>query len=252
MKRLLLPLITVLALTTLPAAHAADDCVDGCIDVYTQNGQLIIEGRKGSGPISKKYIAPQTPPKKKVVSSPPVKKKAVAPKPRSTFKPPVTLQPAKKVVKRKAVKRVAPPTPRATAQSLADRLIKLLPAPGLRYQPGYEPLVHMPIYFATGLPQTFNTVVDVIGEEVNVQLVPHFHYDFGDGQSLDTTDVGGFYPHQGVTHTYTEPGEYNVRVDIVWGGVFITKGISKAVRGAIELVINAPITVVATTNRFMN
>ena len=242
MKRLLLPLIALLTLTQIPSAFPADECSDGCIDVYTKNGQLVIEGRKGSGPVSKTYIAP-----KKVT-----KKKVVTPKARSTFKPPITVQPAKKkpVTKKPAVRKS--PKPKATQESFADRLIKLLPSPGLKYQPGYEPLVNMPVYFSSGLPSTFTTAVDVVGERVNVELVPHFHYDFGDGTTLDTTDVGGFYPHKGVTHTYKEPGEYNVRLDIVWGGIFITRGISKAVRGAIELVINAPVTVVATTNRFMN
>ena len=249
MKRLLLLLICLVLLSPLatPAARASD-CIDGCIDVYTENGTLIIEGRKGNGPLSKRVLATPKPR--------PVTKKVVKPKVRSTFKPPIAVQkptvkksPAKKKPRAKATPL---PKPSATTESLADRLIKLLPTPGLRYQPGYEPLVRMPVYFSSGLPESFNTVVDVIGERVTVKLVPHFHYDFGDGTTLDTTNVGGFYPNQGVTHTYKQPGEYNVRVDIVWGGVFITKGLSKAVRGAIELVINAPITVVATTNRFMN
>jgi len=249
MKRLLLPLLCAVVLHgfTLPTAEAAD-CIDGCIDVYTDNGKLIIEGRKGNGPISKKIAA-----KPKKVAAP--KKKVVRPKAASTYKPPITIQ--KPTVKKQSTtprkkKPRATPKPTPTTESLADRLIKLLPTPGLRYQPGYEPLVNMPVYFSSGLPESFNTTVDVIGERVSVKLVPHFHYDFGDGTTLDTTNVGGFYPDGEVTHTYKEPGEYNVRVDIVWGGVFITKGLSKAVRGAIELVINAPITVVATTNRFMN
>ena len=241
MKRLLLPLIAALGLATLQAPPSlASECIDGCIDVYTENGRLVIEGRKGSGPISKKI---------------PAKPKVAKPK---VTKPKVTKPVAKKVAPRKPVTKkpvtrkraAAKPTP--SPASFADRLIKLLPTPGLRYQPGYEPLVRMPVYFSTGLPQSFNTVVDVVGERVTVKLAPHFRYDFGDGTTLETADVGGFYPDGGVTHTYKAPGEYNVRVDIVWGGVFITKGASKAVRGAIELVINAPITVVATTNRFMN
>ena len=254
MKRLLLPLCCALVLATLSAPPVqAADCIDGCIDVYTDNGKLIIEGRKGNGPISKRTLAT---PKPRTATKKVIRKKVVLPKARSTFKPPVTIQKpvAKKSSQKKIVRKKSTPRPKpsTSAESFADRLIKLLPTPGLQYQPGYEPLVHMPVYFSSGLPESFNTVVDVIGERVTVKLVPHFHYDFGDGTTLDTTDVGGFYPNKGVTHTYKEPGEYNVRVDIVWGGVFITKGLSKAVRGAIELVINAPITVVATTNRFMN
>lgn len=246
MKPLFLSIICacVAGVLIAPPARAAD-CIDGCIDVYTENGQLIIEGRKGSGPITKKVPAP-----KRVV------KRAV--KPKSAFKPPISIVAPKKVAKpankptKKVVRKKSTPKQTPSAESFADRLIKLLPTPGLKYQPGYEPLVRVPVYFSTGLPQSFSTVVDVVGERVNVQLTPHFHYDFGDGTTLDTTDVGGFYPDGRVTHTYAQPGEYNVRVDIVWGGVYITKGLSKAVRGAIELVVNAPITVVATTNRLMN
>lgn len=257
MKRSLLPLICALVLSPFiaPPAHAAE-CIDGCIDVYTENGKLIIEGRKGSGPISKRVLA--TPKAKTVAKKVPTKKvptkKVVKPKARSSYQPPITVKKptVKKSAPRKKPTAKATPKPKPTTESLADRLIKLLPTPGLQYQPGYEPLVNMPVYFSSGLPESFNTVVDVIGERVSVKLVPHFHYNFGDGTTLDTTNVGGFYPDGKVTHTYKQPGEYNVRVDIVWGGVFITKGLSKAVRGAIELVVNAPITVVATTNRFMN
>ena len=234
-------------------AKAGDDCIEACIDVYTENGKLVIEGRKGSGPVTKTVIGPRATASAKAPAKKSAKKTVTTPKPKATFKPPIIIQaPIVKKAPRQTVarKRVVKATPTATRESLADRLIKLLPTPGLRYQPGYEPLINMPVYFSSGLPTAFNTVVDVVGEKVDVKLVPHFHYDFGDGQSLDTTDVGGFYPHDGVTHTYTQPGEYNVRVDISWGGTFIVKGAPKAVRGAIELVINAPITVVATTNRF--
>lgn len=244
MKRLILPLIAAMAVSVLQSASSyAAECTDGCIDVYTENGTLVIEGRKGDGPISAKVPAQ---PKRTVRTPRPRTTQAAKPKvaKRVTVRKPVTKKPV--------VRKRSTPRPTPTPASFADRLIKLLPTPGLRYQPGYEPLVRMPVYFSSGLPESFNTVVDVVGERVTVKLAPHFHYDFGDGTTLDTADVGGLYPHDGVTHTYKEPGEYNVHVDIVWGGVFITRGVSKAVRGAIELVINAPITVVATTNRFMN
>ena len=57
-------LIICLLLTTfLPIATAsAADCVDSaCIDVYTQDGQIIIEGKKGSGPtaIAKPKVKPR-------------------------------------------------------------------------------------------------------------------------------------------------------------------------------------------------
>ena len=63
---LLQPLISVLPVS---AANAAE-CVDNaCIDVYTQDGQIIIEGKKGSGPKAKvkpRAVKPPAP-KPKVV-----------------------------------------------------------------------------------------------------------------------------------------------------------------------------------------
>ena len=40
-------------LTPMNTASAADCEDSACIDVYTQDGQIIIEGKKGSGPKAK-------------------------------------------------------------------------------------------------------------------------------------------------------------------------------------------------------
>jgi hypothetical protein len=57
MRKLLICLLLTLPIP-LNTAGAAD-CVDtACIDVYTQDGQIIIEGKKGSGPKAK--VKPRT------------------------------------------------------------------------------------------------------------------------------------------------------------------------------------------------
>ena len=39
-----------------PPVDAADCTLKACIDVYTQDGHIVIEGRKGSGPKSTKAV----------------------------------------------------------------------------------------------------------------------------------------------------------------------------------------------------
>jgi opacity protein-like surface antigen len=56
MKKLL-ALSLIMTSLSLPAQAA--DCIEkACIDVYTQDGKIVIEGRKGSGPVEKKAVAP--------------------------------------------------------------------------------------------------------------------------------------------------------------------------------------------------
>ena len=68
MRKLLIYLLLSL-LTPLSTASAADCQDNACIDVYTQDGQIIIEGKKGSGPKAKvkpRAVKPPAP-KPKVV-----------------------------------------------------------------------------------------------------------------------------------------------------------------------------------------
>lgn len=241
----------VLALTT-PSA-VAEDCIDtACINVYTENGQLIIEGRKGTGPVSRQVIKAEP-----STTKAPAKKKA-KPKPKVTAKPttaPPIPWPTKKVIvkKRPVKKRIAKPlvSPTPSAQSLADRLIKALPAPGLAYQPGYEPLVNIPVYFSSGLPLFFRTSVEIVGDYVDVELKPSFFYDFGDGTTMTTDSPGGFYPDGKVTHAYKKAGTYVVSCTASWGGTFKHLGVDRPIPGQIAITTAAPITVVPTSNRFL-
>jgi len=56
MKRTIV--IALIALL-LPAPARAQECIEkACIEVYTQDGKIVIEGRKGTGPVEKKSVAP--------------------------------------------------------------------------------------------------------------------------------------------------------------------------------------------------
>ena len=246
MRKLLIYLLLSL-LTPLNTASAAD-CVDAaCIDVYTQDGQIIIEGKKGSGPKAK----PRTvkPPKPKVV-------KPIFPEliPRPTAKPTPKPTPPTKSKPKRTYKPRTKPTLKPKAEesvSLNDRLIKLLPTGGIAYQPEAEPLVNVPIYFWSDLPTQFATRVTVVGEVVDVLLRPGFVWSFGDGTFLSTTDAGGPYPNGKIKHTYKNPGIYPITLVQSWNGNWTHNGTTRAITGTIKTTVFAVVTVVIAPTRFM-
>ena len=246
MRKLLICLL-LSQLAPLNTASAAD-CVDAaCIDVYTQDGQIIIEGKKGSGPKAK----PRTvkPPKPKVV-------KPIFPEliPRPTAKPTPKPTPPTKSKPKRTYKPRPKPTLKPKAEesvSLNDRLIKLLPTGGIAYQPEAEPLVNVPIYFWSDLPTQFATRVTVVGEVVDVLLRPGFVWSFGDGTFLSTTDAGGPYPNGKINHTYKNPGIYPITLVQSWNGNWTHNGTTRAITGTIKTTVFAVVTVVIAPTRFM-
>lgn len=246
MRKLLICLLLSL-LAPLSTASAAD-CEDAaCIDVYTQDGQIIIEGKKGSGPKAKPRTVKPPAPKPTVVKPifpelipRPTPKPLPSPKTKQTYKPRIKPTP-KPTLKPKATKSV----------SLTDRLIKLLPTGGIAYQPEAEPLVNVPIYFWSDLPTQFATRVTVVGEVVDVLLRPGFVWSFGDGTFLNTTDPGGPYPYGKIKHTYKNPGSYPIILVQSWNGNWTHNGTTRAITGTIKTTVFAVVTVVTAPTRFM-
>jgi hypothetical protein len=241
--RLILITALIISLQT-PTSYAAD-CVKACVDVYTQNGEIVIEARKGSGPSSSKVTKPKTvKPKVVIKTKPVVKPKVVAP----IKKAPIKKSPAKPA--KKPVKKAAPKV--VVATSLSDRLSKSLPTGGISYQPNFKPLIHTPVYFWNDLPSVFRTQVNLIGETIDVVLRPSYVWSFGDGSSFATTDPGGPFPEGKVTHIYSQPGIYPVLLTTTWNGSFSHNAIERAITGQIKKVSALTITVVAAPTRFMN
>ncbi len=242
------PLIALsLLLLVTPTLHSvafADECLTtACVDVYTQDGKIIIEGRKGSvsAPPAKsaptKKAAPVQP--KKVVP-PPVKKKVSPPTPKVT----------KKAAPKKSTPTPQPPV--AQSASLNDRLIKALPTAGIAYQPEFEPLVDVPVYMWTDLPTSFMTQVKIVGEIVDVALRPSFTWSFGDGTYLSTTDVGGPFPDGKIKHTYSNAGTYVVTLISTWNGTYTHNAQTRAITGSVKTTSLVTITIVNSPTRFKN
>lgn len=235
--------LLLLSAPTLHSVASADECLTtACVDVYTQDGKIIIEGRKGS------VSAPPVKSEPTKKAAPPVKKKVTPPAPKKVTPP------APRVTKKAAPKK-ATPTPQppvAQSASLNDRLIKALPTAGIAYQPEFEPLVDVPVYMWTDLPTSFMTQVKIVGEIVDVALRPSFTWSFGDGTYLSTTDVGGPFPDGKIKHTYSNAGTYVLTLISTWNGTYTHNAQTRAITGSVKTTSLVTITVVNSPTRFKN
>jgi len=230
-------ILTAMLPTT--AAAADNQCLDKtCVDVFTQDNQLIITA-------SKNGVKPTAAPSKKAVVKPkPVVSKKSVPKPSS--KPVV-----KKTVAETKTKKFTNKKP-ATA-SLSDRLIKLLPVGDINFQPDRDALVNMPVYFWTQTPQHFQAVVPILDLIVYVNLHSTFTWSFGDGKSITTQNQGAPYPLGLITHTYKSNSDYPINLKITWRGTWSVNGVTTAISGdAITQSISRELSVVNAVGRFTN
>jgi hypothetical protein len=232
-----------LFITSFAVPARAADCIEkACIDVYTQDGKIVIEGRKGSGPVEKKAVVPAPAKTRK-----PVVRKPVAPKPKitGTVKPKVVTSTRKPVVRKKA-------TPAATtsATSLSDKLVELLPTTGIAYSPSFQPLIKVPVFFWCDIPEVVTKKIEIVGEIVEVSLRPTFIWHYGDGTFFLTRKAGAPYPDGEIQHSYSHQGHYQVELITSWDGDFTVQGATAHIPGEIKTVSIVPITVVAAPTRF--
>ena len=224
-------------LLILPATMAAADnqCLDKtCVDVFTQDNQLIITAAKNG-------VKPKPAPSKKAVLKP---KTAVSKKP----VPKISIKP---VVKKVVLKPKLAPVKKAATASLSDRLIKLLPIGDVNFQPDQDALVNMPVFFWTKTPQHFQAVVPILDLIVYVNLHSTFTWSFGDGKFITTTMQGGAYPLGLITHTYKSNDNYPVNLKITWRGTWSVNGVTTAISGnGITQSITRDISVINALGRF--
>ena len=223
----------------MPAAFAAADCLDKtCVDVFTEDNQLIITAQKGA---AKPTPKPAT--KKPVAKPKPIV--TIKPTPKPTFKP--SIKPKPVVTKKVVAKAISKPA----AVSLSDKLVKLLPVGDINFQPENDPLVNLPVYFWTQTPTRFSALIPILDVLVYVNLTPTFTWSFGDGALFITTIQGAPFPIGGITHTYKSSGEYSVNLRVTWNGSFSVNGVSAPISGnAITQSINRTISVAKAPTRF--
>ena len=220
---------------------AAADCVDKtCVDVFTEDNQLIITAQKGAA---------------KPTPKPATSKPVVKPKPvitiKPTPKPTQVVKPKLAVTAKPTAKPISKPVAKPAAVSLSDKLVKLLPLGDINFQPEADPLVNLPVYFWTQTPTRFTALVPILDVVVYVNLTPTFTWSFGDGELFITTMQGAPFPIGGITHTYKKSGDYPVNLRVTWNGTFSVNGITTPISGnAITQSINRTISVAKAPTRF--
>ena len=220
--------ILILALISIPissATAAEPNCTSKvCVNVYTENGQLVIEGKK-IGTTSSPIPRPAT---------------TIAPKPKPTATRRYTYKP-----------RTAAPKPRNTSNSLADKVLQSLPTLQIAYQPQGKVLPKLPVIFWSDMPTFFNKDFRILGQRVSVNLKPKSLWSFGDGSLLITDKSGKPYPSTEITHSYSVPGTYAVLVKTIWEGSFTVDGVTFPINGAIHQQSGVDVKVVGASTKFV-
>lgn len=221
----------LLALNLLPSDVAKAECsTKVCISVYTENGQLVIEGKR-NGSTSTPIPAPT--PRVATTTAPKPKPKAATTR-KYTYKP-----------------RASTPRPKRTTQSLADKVLQSLPTLQVAYQPEGKVLPKVPVIFWTDLPTFFNKDYRILGEKVTVNLKPKSVWSFGDGSILVTGKVGKPYPSTEIAHSYSAPGTYTVLVKTYWDGSFTVDGEELPISGTINQITGVDVKVVGAGTKFV-
>lgn len=232
--------------TNALGSDPVNDCKKtACVNVYTDNNQIIIEAKKGDSTV-KKTIS-QAPRKAVVKAKPTTNPRPLFLLPKPKLKPVV-----KKPIVKTTYKRPAKPKVKkaVTKVNLSDRLTKLVPTAGVAYQPEFEPLVKVPVYFWCDLPELFQSRVEIIGEIIDVTLRPSYLWSFGDGSTFATTDSGAAYPNGAIQHSYLKPGAYVVTLVTTWNGSFTHNAQVRAVTGKVVKISFAAINIVSAPTTF--
>lgn len=228
------------ALVASETSQAAQCAAKACIKVYTLDGQLVIEGKKGSGP--QKPSRPAVTPRKVIPSTSATRPSGPSKKPTATRTPAKNPRPSTVARPKRSA---TPPIPKLTPKpkikkkvtrstSLSDRLVKLLPLTQISHQPERNALINVPMYFWCDLPSQFNAKVSIVGEVIDVAMRPSFVWSFGDGSLYATISSGAPFPKGGITHTYRRSGRYLVLLVVTWGGLWTFDGVSRAITGEIH------------------
>lgn len=234
-------LIFLLILTFLvtPTPAMADCTSKACIDVYVEDGKIVIDGKRNGVTVT---------PKPRTAKPTYTPYKSSTPKIKPT-KSAIAIKPAPRI--RSYKPRTSTPKPKLTTPTLADKILQSLPTLQVAYQPEGAALIKVPVIFFTDLPSSFTKDIKILGELVKIKVKPRSLWNFGDGSVLLTSKPGRPYPATDITHSYSVPGTYLVTVATIWSGTFTIAGVTKEIPGAIRQVSAVDVKVVGASTKFV-
>jgi hypothetical protein len=115
-------------------------------------------------------------------------------------------------------------TPAQVQQAAFDAFSQLLTTAHPTQQPANGGIVNLPTLFATNTPQTQTFNETLLGVPVTLNVEASWTWDFGDGETLTTTDAGGSYPVTSLNHIYLTAGPNTVNLTTNWTGTFSMAG----------------------------
>lgn len=102
-----------------------------------------------------------------------------------------------------------------------------LPAGAVNLQPsGGEALLNVPLILTT-TDDVVTRDTTVLGFPVTIRATPStWTWTLGDGSTLGpTSDPGNSYPHETLTHTYTDPGDHEITLTTTYTGEYTIAGL---------------------------
>lgn len=230
-------LILILLVTPTPAM--ADCTSKACIDVYVEDGKIVIDGKRNGVTVT---------PKPRTAKPTYARYKSATPKIKPTNSA-TAIKPATRI--RSYKPRTSTPKPSQSTPTLADKILQSLPTLQVAYQPEGAALIKVPVIFFTDLPTSFTKDIRILGELVKIKVKPRSLWNFGDGSVLLTSKPGRPYPATDITHSYSVPGTYLVTVATIWSGTFTIAGITKEIPGVIRQVSAVDVKVVGASTKFV-
>lgn len=107
-----------------------------------------------------------------------------------------------------------------------DRIVATLPPQRPSRQPARGAVSQLPVVFDSGQSsEGLSGALMLAGQAVTIAAQPAWRWDFGDGAVLATSDPGGAFPDDSVTHPYRAAGTYRVRLTTTWAATFDVDGL---------------------------
>lgn len=107
-----------------------------------------------------------------------------------------------------------------------ERLEQAVPALTPQVSPPSNALVTLPLRFSSGQSgASVSWTWEVIGITVQGTATPRWHWRFGIGSDVITTNPGALSAVGAITHTYVESGNYRVQVLATWQGEYTADGL---------------------------
>ena len=241
MRKALVKLATLAMVLNFPATAMAQCTDKACVEVSVKDGQILIEGKRKGSTTSPKPAVTRSYSYRATAKSSSRPKSVASTKvtTRATIKSHLSAKPSSK------------PIPGKTTPSLSDRILQSLPTLQVAYQPEGKVLTRVPVIFFTDLPTFFNKTFRILGVPVRIDVHPSSLWDFGDGSKLITNKPGRPYPATDISHSYSVPGIYLVKVETIWTGTYTIAGFTEPIIGAIRQSTAVDLKVVGASTRFV-